>query len=216
MTVVDLSHPYANGMPRAGTIPEPHFSQVRSIEADGMALSLFNLHSHVGTHLDAPSHFILGGRTIDEIPLDTLVGPAVAVAVSASAGEAINASALQDASSGLLPGDALLIRTGWGPRFGEKGYLDHPYLTSDAANWVVDQGVRMVGVDTVTPDLPYDRRSATFGFPVHHILLGAGVLIVENLNLEAVVGRRFQLVVGPLCVLGADGAPARVLALFDE
>ena len=216
MIILDLSQSFANGMPHASTIPPPSFKQVKSIERDGLSVTQLSVATHIGTHLDAPSHFIEGGGTIDRVPLDTLVGPAMVVSVERSGGEEVTAEDLRSFEPWVSPGDALLLRTGWGNKFGTDEYLRHPYLSEDAAEWILERGFRLVGLDTVTPDMPGHLRPEGFDFPVHHLLLGNGVLIAENLFLEEVVGRRFTLIVGSLKIAGGDGAPARVLAVLDE
>lgn len=113
------------------------------------------------------------------------------------------------------PGDALLIRTGWDAEYGGPHYGSHPHLSDRCAEWVVERGFRLLGVDTVTPELPVHLRPRGHPAPVHRTLLGSGVLIVENLDLRAVVDRRFSLVVAPLRIAGGDGSPARALALLD-
>ena len=216
MKIRDLSQTYANGMPHAQTIPEPHFEQVKSVEQDGYSVTQLSVATHIGTHIDAPSHLIENGQTIEEVSLDTLVGPAVVISVDKDPGQQITAEDLDSAVGENSPGDALLIRTGWGEKFGDEGYEDHPYLSEDAARWIVDRGFRLVGLDVTTPDAPGHLRTEDFDFQVHHILLGSGVLIVEHLYLEEVVGERFQLLVGALKVEDADGAPARVLAIMED
>lgn len=215
MTVLDLSQSFANGMPHASTIPAPSFVPVKSVARDGMSVTQLSVATHIGTHLDAPAHFIEGGGTIDQVPLDTLVGPALAVSVERSGGEEITAEDLRGFEPEVSSGDALLLRTGWGRRFGTDEYLHHPYLSEDAAQWILDREFRLIGLDTVTPDMPGHLRPEGFGFPVHHLLLGNGVLIAENLYLEEVAGRRCTLIVGSLKIDGGDGAPARVLAMLD-
>lgn len=216
MTVEDLSQTYANGMPHAQTIPAPCFEQVKSVERDGYSVTQLSIATHIGTHIDAPSHLIEGGQTIEEVSLDMLVGPAVAVTVEKGPGQEITAEDLEAAVAQMSPGDALLIRTGWGRKFGDEDYDDHPYLSEDAARWIVDRGFRLVGLDVTTPDMPGHLRTEDFDFQVHRILLGSGVLIVEHLYLEEVVGEKFQLLIGALKVQHADGAPARVLALLED
>ncbi len=214
----DLSQTYANGMPHAQTIPAPCFEQVKSVERDGYSVTQLSVATHVGTHIDAPSHLIEGGQTVEDIPLDILVGPALTVSVDRGPGEEITAEELESAVAGNVvgssPGDALLIRTGWGGKFGGESYVDHPYLSEDAAYWIVDREFRLVGLDLTTPDMPGHLRTEDFDFQVHRILLGGGVLIVEHLYLEEVVGERFELVIGSLKVESGDGAPARVLAIL--
>jgi kynurenine formamidase len=104
----------------------------------------------------------------------------------------------------------VLLRTGWSALWGVEDYFrDFPCLTPDAARWLVDRGVRGFGVDTCSVDPP-----ASSDLPVHHVLLGAGVLIVENLaNLQALPGGRFQFLALPLRLSDADGGPVRAVAM---
>lgn len=211
--VIDLSHPFYEGMPHATTIPAPSFRPVRTMEEHGLRCLELTLPIHLGTHLDAPAHFVADGGTVDEVPLSTLVGPALCVEVGRAADEPIEVADLEPLCGAAEPGDALLIRTGWDARFTEPGYLHHPYLSVPAAEWIVRRGFRLVGVDTVTPELPGDLRPESYPCPVHTTLLRNGVLILENLVLREVAGRRFTLVIGALRIIGGDGSPARVLAL---
>jgi arylformamidase len=214
-TIVDLSQRLEPGMPHGTTIPAPRFREVLTLEEHGLRCMELAIPTHLGTHLDAPSHFLPDGATIDQIPVSALHRRAVCVDVDVPADQPIQVEHLEKDVGEVQPGDALLIHTGWGERFFDEGYLHHPYLADGTASWIVEQGFGVVGVDTVTPDLPGPIRPRPFSFPVHHRLLGSGLLILENLRLGDVAGRSFTLVIGALNVTGADGAPARVLALTD-
>lgn len=214
--VVDLSHDYRTGMPHGTTIPTPQFLISRTLEEHGLRVMELRLPTHVGTHLDAPSHFIPDGTTVDQVPVTDLVGRALCVEVELEADEPIGADQLVDGARGGSRGDALLIRTGWDRKYMDDDYLHHPYLSQEAADWVVERGFRLVGVDTVTPDLPGPLRPDRFTYPVHKTLLGNGVLILENLVLHEVVDRSFLLFIGALRISGGDGSPARVLAVLDN
>lgn len=203
-------------MPNAATLPEPSFKQLKSVECEGVSVTQISVATHVGTHLDAPSHLIKGGKSIDQIPLHTLCGRATVVSIEKSGAEQITARDLIESDVNYSPGDALLVRTGWGEKFETKDYYEHPYFSEDAAHWIVEQQFRLVGVDTMTPEIPDNLRSAEFDFPIHRILLGKGILILEHLYLEEVIGQRFDLFVGSLKIAKADGAPARVLAMLEE
>jgi kynurenine formamidase len=218
--IVDLSRPVEPGMPHARTIPEARFREVRSFAEHGIRCLEMTLPTHIGTHLDAPSHYLEDGATVDAVPPESLIGRAYCVEVLRGGGEAVTADDLRAALAAhdarIEPGDALLIRTGWDERYGDEDYvLRHAYLGADAARWAVDQGVRLVGVDTITPEYPMGMRTADYVPQAHHTLLGGGVLIIENLVLRDVAGRRLTLFVGALSITGGDGAPARVLAILD-
>ncbi len=213
LAVVDLTHELHAGTPHGGKIPAPSFREVLDLDADGLRCMELSLPIHVGTHLDAPSHFIRDGATVEQIPLSTLVGPARCVKVDVPVDTEITVADLAAGCAGMEAGDALLIRTGWDERFGEPDYAHHPYLSVETAEWFVERDFRLVGLDVFTPDLPGPLRGANFPYPVHHVMLGAGILIMENLDLRQVEGMQFTLVIGALRIVGGDGSPARVLAL---
>jgi arylformamidase len=218
--IVDLSRPVEPGMPHARTIPEARFSEVRNFAEHGIRCLEMTLPTHIGTHLDAPSHYLEDGSTVDEVPPESLIGRAYCVQVLRDGGQPVTADDLRAALAArdvrLEPGDALLVRTGWDERYTEADYVDrHAYLGADAARWAVEQGVRLVGVDTITPEYPMGLRTADYTPQAHHTLLGNGVLIVENLVLHDVADRWLTLVVGALAITGGDGAPARVLGILE-
>jgi kynurenine formamidase len=212
---VDLSRPLEPGMPHARTIPAPAFTPTSTWEQHRMRVMRLDMPTHIGTHVDAPSHFVEDGATLDQVPPSALVGRAYCLEVLRDGPVPITAADLKSAVD-LEAGDALLIRTGWDERYAEPGYVDtHPYLAVDAAEWAAASGLRLIGMDTISPDLPMSMRPADFQYTVHRTLLAAGTLIVENLMLREVSDRWCTLFVGVLNVRGGDGAPARVLAALD-
>lgn len=211
---VDLSHPLEPGMPHARTIPPPEFTPTSTWAEHRMRVMRLNMPTHIGTHLDAPSHFVEDGATVDQLPLSVLAGRAYCLEVPRDHADPITAADLKSAVD-LEPGDALLIRTGWDDRYAEPDYVDrHPYLTVDAAEWAVSTGLRLIGMDTISPEIPTAMRPPDFPYDVHRTLLAAGIPIVENLVLREIPGQWCTLFVGVLNVLGGDGAPARALAVL--
>jgi arylformamidase len=210
----DLSHALNPAVSRVATFPAPSFGKFMSMPDDPLNVTEIRMVVHVGTHLDAPSHFIPDGPAIDQIPLGRLHGQGVVWPVRRQVGEAIGPDDLGGASPAAQPGDMVLLDTGWSRWFGTAAYDDHPWLSEAAATWLADRQVGLVGMDLPTPDLPVPRRPAEgFGWPVHKILLSRGVLIAEHLTgLGPLSGRRVEIVIGALNVEGADGAPARILA----
>ena len=168
---------------------------------------------HIGTHVDAPRHFYADGPCMDEIPLERMMGEGVVIQVDKSINEEIGVADLAAAKPTIEPGDIVAIDTGWSPRWGTPAWNQHPYLSLEAAQWLVDHKVKLVAVDTATPDLPFDLRPGNFSFPVHCLLLKDGVLISEQVaNLRKLAGKRVEFLFCPLAIEGCDGAPARVLA----
>jgi arylformamidase len=160
---------------------------------------------HTGTHIDAPRHFVDDGKTVEEIPLDVLVGTACVVRIPDSI-DTVTAEVLEGLD---VPDEAsrLLLHTRnsalWSshPASFQRNYVA---LAPDAARWVVDHDIRCLGVDYLSVQ-HYDDGPET-----HQILLQAGVIIVEGLNLSAVKAGRYDLLCMPIKLQGSDGAPARV------
>ena len=212
--IVDLSHALDEATPVfpgdgpleimvAERASDPPAGGRRSLNCSRLALSV-----HTGTHLDAPFHFFDAGQTVDRVPLEHCVGPALLADLSGvSAGEEIEARHLEPWRGWLRETGRVILHTGWWRQWGTPGYFtEHPRLSGAAAEYLVGCGVRLVGVDTPSVDRP--------PYPAHLALLGSGVLIVENLtNLSAVRGEIFQLVVLPLRIAGRDGSPVRAIAM---
>jgi arylformamidase len=173
---------------------------------------------HVGTHIDAPSHLRERTQHVAGLPLEALIGPAVAWALECAEPREIGVGELRAARPEPREGDQVYVCTGWYRHWGDhRRYAAHPHLSAGAAKWLVERRVSLVAVDTPTPDLAVGARPEGFGFPVHRALLGAGIPIVENVGgLGAVAGRRFRGHVCPIPFEGADGAPARVFAELEE
>lgn len=215
MSLIDLTHPIRSGMPVYPGDPEVRFSSALTIEHDGSAVTAVAFGSHTGTHLDAPAHLIAGGRTVDELLPGELVGDALVCDVSAAceampgagSGGRIDAAALGLEACASVP-RIVAIYTGWDRWFGDPGAPAHPMLCPDAARQLVQLGMRVLCVDTPSPD-PADAGDA---LPVHAIVLGADGCIVENVRGLAGLGRHVGVGIFPLPLAGADGAPCRVVA----
>ena len=206
MNVVDLTLPLSAATPVLEGDPPLTVARVRSHGADGYQVTAVSLGSHSGTHLDAPRHFFPEGATLDSFPADRLVrtgwvvdvrprGEALARALGDTTGPPIEAGFLAErlAGVGLEPGDFLLLWTG--------GAL----LTADAARLLLETGAGLVGTDA--PSLDADP------YPAHVLLLGAGMLLAENLaNLDKLGPGRIMCAFLPLALADADGAPVRAVA----
>lgn len=174
-------------------------------DGDVAAVSRLTLGTHTGTHVDPPAHFLVGGMTVDDLPLDVLVGPAVVA--DATSGAPIDAARLE--AVGLPAGTTrCLLKTrpaGVDPPRSPANLATPGLVTPDGAEWLVARGVRLIGVDTLSIEPTADD------YPVHRILLGAGVIIVEGLDLTAAPPGAYELVCLPLRIAGGDGAPARAV-----
>lgn len=192
--------------------PEVSIGPALALDADGVAVTAIGMGSHTGTHVDAPSHTVPGGRTMADVPLDELVGEAIVIRVPGLAeGEVFEwerLTAMGDLPTPLPP--IVIIDTGWAGWFHDERRTRHPALSPDAARELVRRGMRVLAVDTLSPD-PTDAAASTF--PVHDVVLGADRLIVENIRGLEELPERVRVGFFPLRVAG-DGAPVRAVAFL--
>lgn len=204
--IIDISLPIHEDMVVWPGSPKTEVRQITALEIHGVNGTSLSCDSHVGTHIDAPLHFIDKGSSIDKAPLSSLIGPAVVVQLSDV--EKIDAKALNSMD---LAGDVkrLLFKTDnstfWADDNSEFR-SDYAALTPDGAQWVVDRHILLVGVDYLSVG-----RYKHDGRQTHKILLNSGVVILEGLNLSGVKPGNYELICLPLKVLGAEGAPARAV-----
>ena len=213
MKVIDLSMPIKSlETPMFPTYPQPLKTVFTTFESHGFESSVWILVEHTATHVDAPRHFVRGGKTIDEIAVDTFVGWATAIDVSDLPPRHIITRDELRSRIELLPfkiekGWILLLRTGYSEKAGTSEWFDHPGLGEDACEYLIELGVKAIGVDAPSPD----REP----FPAHRMLLPRGIAIYENLcNLEKVVGKKFLFVALPLKLAGGTASPVRAVAIF--
>jgi len=214
MEMVDLSRVIFDRMPKIPVLPEVHVRRCFSLDK-GHALNVteISLPCHAGTHVDAPVHIVPNGRSIEELPLDSFVGPGAVIPVKKRGGEQVTAKDLEGSGVSVNRGDILMLYTGWDEKFESEDYNLHPYLSVDAAEWIVKKGAKLLGIDCITVDLPTPLRQKGFDFPVHKTLLGSGVLIAENVaNLGEIVGKKTRILALPLRVKGSDAGHARIVA----
>ena len=182
----------------------------RIARGDNANVSLVSLGDHTGTHVDPPIHFIEGGAAADALPLDALLGPCTVVHYDGTGD--VSGEWLERAK---LPANTtrLLIRTTNSELWNDPSHRytrDFVAVNAGAARWCVAHGVRLVGVDYLTIE-PQGPEKA--GYPTHKTLLGAGVVIIEGLDLRAIGPGTYELVCAPLKIGGGDGAPARVFLI---
>jgi kynurenine formamidase len=211
---IDLTYPLSPDVPRhVGSHGAPIFSRVAEMPAQPLNITRIDLVVHVGTHVDAPRHFFLDGPAMEAVPLNRLMGYGVVVRLDQSTNGIIEPADLEHAGPDIEPGDIVAIDTGWADRWGTPDWDHQPSLSIAAAHWLVERRVKLLAVDTPTPDLPLSRRPQGFTWPVHHILLGHGTLIAGQVaNLRTLAGRRVEFLFAPLPIADSDGSPARVLA----
>lgn len=209
MKIYDISVPISRDTP---VYPGDAGFKIRSLakisEGSPYNLSVMQIGTHTGTHVDPPSHFIPGGATVDQLPLEAMVGPAYVIEMMDS--PLVGAEQLQAAA---IPSDVerLLIKTTNGRLWDSKEFSkEFVYLTEDGAEWLIDRGVKFVGMDYLSVEKFGAEKAA-----VHLSLLGEGVVVAEGLDLREAPPGRYTLVFLPLKVVDADGAPARAVLLTD-
>jgi len=170
-------------------------------------LTRFAAGVHVGTHIDAPLHFLADGAPVDAIPLEQLIGPAEVISLTH-----VNAITAEVLTQAAIPADAqrLLFKTRNASLWREPAFRrDYVAITPDGAEWLVTHGVRVVGIDYLSV-APFEDP-----VPTHRILLSAGVVLIEGLYLNEVPPGRYTLYCLPLRLQGAEGAPARAILVKE-
>jgi arylformamidase len=207
MPIVDLTHFIEPAMPIYPGGEPPRLEDASTVARNGFAEKRLLLHSHNGTHIDAPAHMLASAKTLDAFDIASFYGRAVLVDCRSVSSE-ISLAHLAGFESSLRNADFLILRTGWAERWGMPSYFGgYPILTMEAARWIVALGIKGIGLDVLSVD---SITSSTF--PVHHLLFSAGILIVENLaNLDQVAAE-FFFGCFPLKIKNADGAPVRAVA----
>lgn len=203
-TFVDITQLIRPGMSVYPGEPQPRFDPLYTMEKDKVNVTKLTLGSHTGTHVDAPSHFLPGGDGIDKVSLCNFIGEAVVLDISRTGGGITGASL--DACSALVrPGDIVLLYTGASKR--QVG-TDFAYLEPSAAQWMIDRGLKCVGIDSPSVE-KYESKDGL----AHKKLLSHNIGIIENLNsnLKKFAGKRMFLVCLPLLLEGVDAAPARAV-----
>ena len=178
------------------------------MKGDDATVSHLELGAHTGTHIDAPSHFVLDGGGIETVPLDVLTGVAIVADLTNIDGP-ISADDLKPLPGGI---DRLIVKTrnsGWS-RTDTEFRRDYVAFDESAAEWCVEYGVLLLGIDYLSIE-PFG--GGELGYPTHNTLLEDGVVVIEGLDLEGVEPGPYFLVALPLAIPDADGAPARVVLL---
>jgi arylformamidase len=218
---IDVTRVLSHGMCGWPGDPPVQLLPAGELGSDKIRVTEIRMSAHIGTHVDAPLHCFARAHDVADLPLDHLCGPAIVVDVSGPNDITVDDLCL----AGILPGDRVLLKTAdrspggdppaaWpaGDRPSGEGDAENPSsldfqaLTPAAARWLVDRSVRLVGVDSLSPDRPDGSD-----LPVHRILLGSGVVLVEGLRLDRAPAGRYEMVALPLPLRGCEASPARVL-----
>ena len=213
LRIVDLTHDFASDMPVHPLLPRPLFGDVATVEADGYAMSEYRLYNHVGTHIDAPCHHVAGGDTLDDIALERFVmAPAVVLDFTERDPGPIPRAEIEPHLARLVSGDMVLVNSGNDRNWGSEAYwTGWSYPDEEASRAMIERGVSGVGLDGPSAD-PTESTM----WPLHKIWCGAGCLILENVANLGQLPERTLLVIAPMKVRAANGAPARIFALVSD
>ena len=218
MKIVDLSGDIAIGAWTYGSpFPPIAIEKVAKIDEIGYDAYKIVIADHVGTHVDAPSHFFPNTLQSSELPLDSMIGDAELLDFKDKGTplSCINRGDLEHAGSELREGQIVVIRTGWESHWSEDDYVaGTPFITNEAAEWLVERKIKLVAGDLA---LFCDPRISPTNLIPDKILLRNGIPYINGLvNLGSLSKNRFRLIALPLKVRGVTGAPVRVVALIDE
>jgi arylformamidase len=217
MRLIDLSQPVTDGGPNCPVHPPVSAKVVATHERDDWHMEFVSLATHTGSHLDAPLHKIAGGKSIDQIPLDSFTGEAVLADLRDSGPDrAIGADLLASRLQGDLTDRIILLATGWGDRRAatDEWHYHSPYLPPYGAQWLVDRKVRAVGIDHYSIGGSRDPDNTR----THEILLGNGLWVAEDLRFPKEVftlGGRFPFWALPINFPGHSGAFCRPVAVVS-
>lgn len=204
--IIDLSRIIEDEMPVYPGDKETSLVQVAKVEEDGYSSYTLSSGMHAGTHVDAPQHLLAAGKSVCDYPLDRFMGKAKVIDVRNRA----QISYLQYFNQIIYEGDIILFYTGWAKSYTSADYYTkHPVLTQDLADFLVRRKVKLVGIDSPSPD--YEP------FPIHKTLLKHNILIIENLcNLDKLLSYpKFEIIAFPLKIK-AEASLVRVAAIIED
>ncbi|MBP7892504.1 MAG: cyclase family protein [Firmicutes bacterium] len=190
-SLMDITRPVYHGMPVWPGDPDVRFTPALTIPGIGANVTSLGMGTHSGTHIDAPSHCLEGAPTVDEVPLESLVGPCLVIEFAA--GNPIGRSRLAESIKTPHP-SRILMKNGPGA-----------YLDEGGAAYLVEQGIVLVGTEEMSIESPAGNGS------VHACLLAADVVILESIDLSHVPPGEYRLIALPLRLMGVDGAPCRAV-----
>ena len=205
---IDITIPLRNAMVHWPEDPvPPQVERIMDVDrGDKVTMSHINIISHTGTHIDAPLHFIYGGGSIDEMPLDTAMGPARVIEIRDT--ESVKPEELKDYN--IQPGERILFKTQNSSRVyqTDKFVEDYVYFSAEAAHFFVEKGVRVVGLDYISIGSYQSQPNLV---ETHETLLRNGIYILEGINLSGVKAGQYELICLPIRLERGDAGPARAI-----
>lgn len=217
--VFELSHDLWPGQEefefeaKTGFVEEflPYYQGQRPADA-WYVMTDIRMWSHVGTHMEAPLHYYKDGADCAQVPLQKVVGECALVDFSEKqVGEGVTRAELEQRGQHIRRGDIVFLRFGRSRQYRTDESRARPYLTQDAVQWLVEQGIACLGVDVSGIE-----ERGIVGQPNHEMLFSRGIPLIEHLaNLEQLPVDRFMVVAAPLRMHGVDASPLAVIALVE-
>lgn len=221
--LIDLTHELDSNIPTwSGGCGFKHNVHIDYSECEGddkFRVMKINMHAGIGTHMDAPSHCIPGGKFIHEFNVNDLIMPCLVIDVSDKCHERYSLSSqdvvdFEGKFGKIAAGSCVFIKTGWSKLWPTPKYHNNhvfPSVSYEATELLLERGVNAIGIDTLSPDRPED------GFKVHKIFLGAGKIIVENVaHLDNMPPTGGFVMVLPMKIKGGTEAPVRLVGLIEK
>jgi kynurenine formamidase len=206
--LLDLSHSLEEKMTVFPGTEYPMFTPSHTIEENGYNERLIQMHSHVGTHIDAPNHIIPQGKTISSYSIDQFYGRGIVFLHTNE--QPLNLSDIKKQELDAV--DFVIFYTQWSKYWNKDNYFTgFPVPSQGIIEYLVSKNLKGVGIDAASIDT-IDSND----LPNHHILLSSGLVIIENLtNLSALVNQSFEFFCFPLSIINGDGSPVRAVARLD-
>lgn len=210
--IIDLSQSINSDIKLYPGSPNVYFLKWSKYSIDGYDSEAIFLSTHTGTHMDAPSHFIEGAESIDDIDVNRFVMENVhLLKIFKSSNQLITAEDIINSNIDIKENDSIVFSTGWEHNYNSDNYISsNPGLSPQAATYLSNKKINAVAIDSPSIDSGIESE-----FPVHQILLKNNIIIIENIcNLAQIDKKNFKLIAIPLKLRGASGSPVRALAII--
>jgi len=205
---IDISYPLKKGMLHWPQDPVPPSVESNSMKLEGegtITMSQMTINTHHGTHIDAPRHFFPDGTTIDEMPLDAIMGPARVIEIR----DTVSIKPEELEAHNIQPGERILFKTVNSSYYQKEKFVeDFVYISTEGAHYLKDKKVSVVGIDYLAVGSFRDRANL---IEVHKVLVGNGIWIIEAINLSAVKAGRYEIICLPIKIQHGDAAQARAI-----
>lgn len=210
--IIDLTQSISPTLKQFPGSPDVTFIKWSKYEIEGYNLEAMFLSTHTGTHMDAPSHFIKEGYSVDKIDVNRFfMSSTHIIRIHKDSNELISLEDIVNSGVSISTGDSIIFSTGWEKHYFSDNYMSsNPGLSIEAATYLIDYKINTVAIDSPSIDAGKDSS-----FIAHQALLKNNIIIIENLcNLEKINKNNFTFIAAPLKIMGATGSPIRALAII--